>query len=132
MVSSIGIMMQSVTVLQEMLTKATFNQTNFWFIIFSFLWSKILALIFNMFLYTKVDNSKFVEMYRTIQIFIDPHPSPIGILYSSTPNWLKLRSIYRTVYMQTDVNVNTAEIKKYILNYSSFIPLLQSDLMSNK
>ena len=71
-------------------------------------------------------------MYRTIQIFIDPHPSPIGILYSSTPNWLKLRSIYRTVYMQTDVNVNTAEIKKYILNYSSFIPLLQSDLMSNK
>ena len=33
-------------------------------------------------------------------LFTDPHPRPIGILF------LKFRSIYRTVYMQTRVNVN--------------------------
>jgi len=42
----------------------------------------------------------------TLQIFIDLHPSPIGILY------LKLQSIYKIVYMQTRVNVNNSAIKK--------------------
>jgi hypothetical protein len=42
----------------------------------------------------------------TLQIFIDLHPSPIGILY------LKLHSIYKIVYMQTRVNVNNSAIKK--------------------
>ena len=55
-----------------------------------------------MFIYGKVCHSKFVETKctGTLQVFIDLHPSPIGILL------LKLRSIYRTVYMQTRVNVN--------------------------
>ena len=39
--------------LQERLIEATFNQTNFWFIFFSFLWHKILVLIFNMFIYMR-------------------------------------------------------------------------------
>ena len=39
-------------------------------------------------------------MHGDISNFIDPHPSPIGILF------LKLRSISRTVCMQTCVNVN--------------------------
>ena len=72
---------QSGTVLREMLTEATFNQTNFLFI-FSHFCDKILVLIFNMFLYAKVGHSKLVEMHWALQIFIDPHPSPIGILYS--------------------------------------------------
>ena len=56
----------------------------------------------------KVCHSKFVETkcMGTLQISIDPHPSPIGILY------LKLRSIYKIVYMQTCVNVNNSPIKK--------------------
>jgi len=54
-----------------------------------------------MFICAKVCRSKFVETKctGTFQIFIDPHPSLTGILY------LKLRSIYITVYMQTHVNV---------------------------
>ena len=81
---NIGKVMQSGTVQREILTKATFNQTNFWFIYFSFLWHKFLVLIFNMFIYAKVCHSKFVESKCTgsLQIFIDMHPSPIGILYS--------------------------------------------------
>ena len=81
MASSIGKVTQSGTVLQEMLTEATFNQTNFLLIFFHFC-DKILVLIFNMFLYAKVGHSKLVEMHGALQIFIDPHPSPIGILYS--------------------------------------------------
>jgi hypothetical protein len=56
---------------------------------------------------------------ETIQIFINPHPSPIPAA------GLKMRSIYGTVRMQT--GVNTSAIKN-----SSFIPLLQSDLRSEK
>ena len=80
MASSIVKVTQSGTVLRKMLTKATFNQTNFLFI-FSHFCDKILVLIFNMFLYAKDGHSKLVEMHRALQIFIDPHPSPIGILY---------------------------------------------------
>jgi hypothetical protein len=84
---------QSGTVKREMLTEAIFNlQTNFWFIYFSFLWHKILVLIFNMFIYAKVCHSKFVGM---LQIFIDLHPSLIGILF------LKLRSFIYTVELFT-------------------------------
>ena len=77
----IGKVTQSGTVQWEMLTEVTFNQTHFYF---SFLWHKILVLIFNMFIYTKVHHSKFVETKCTerLQIFIDPHPSQIDILYS--------------------------------------------------
>jgi hypothetical protein len=81
MASSIGKVTQSGTVLQEMLTKATFNQTNF-LLIFSHFCDKILVLIFNMFLYAKIGHSKLVEMHGALQICIDLHPSPIGILYS--------------------------------------------------
>ena len=80
MASSIGKVTQSGIVLREMLTEATFNQTNFLFI-FSHVCDKILVLIFNMFLYAKVGHSKLVEMLGVLQIFIDLHPSPIGILY---------------------------------------------------
>jgi hypothetical protein len=70
------------TVQQEMLTEATFNQTNFYF---SFMLYKILALIFNMFIYVTVCHSNFVEIkcMGRLQIFIDPHPSLIIILYST-------------------------------------------------
>jgi hypothetical protein len=63
MASLIGKVMQSGIVLREMLIEATFNQTNFLFIFFSFLWHQILVLIFNMFLYAKVSHSKLVEMH---------------------------------------------------------------------
>jgi hypothetical protein len=33
-------------------------------------------------LFAKVGHSKLVEMHGALQIFINPHPSPIGILYS--------------------------------------------------
>ena len=46
-----------------------------------------------MFIFAKDGHSEFVEM----RFFIDPLPNPIGIFY------LKLRSIYRTVYMLTDL-----------------------------
>ena len=75
-------MTQSGAVLREMLTEATFNQTNF-LLIFSHFCDKILVLIFNtcMFLYAKIGHSKLVEMHGALQICIDLHPSPIGILY---------------------------------------------------
>jgi hypothetical protein len=40
------------------LSEATFSRTNFWFIIFSFLLHKILALVFNMFIYANVGHFK--------------------------------------------------------------------------
>ena len=52
-----------------MLTKATCNQMNFLVIFFSFLWHKILFLIYNMFIYVKVGNSKFVEMRENASDF---------------------------------------------------------------
>ena len=61
---------------------------------------------------------------RTLQSFNGPHPNLIGILYHLSTG-LKLRSIYRTVYVQTDVNIIISEIKKK-LNYSNFITLLYS------
>ena len=57
-------------VLWEMLTKATFNQMNFLFIFFSFLWHKILFLIYNMFIYMwrlAIQNS--LKCMRMLQIF---------------------------------------------------------------
>ena len=62
----------------------------------------------------------------TLQIFIDPHPSLIGILLYILATGLKLRTIdnfnLSAVYMQT----GSLQLKK-TLNYSSFIPLLQFD-----
>ena len=70
MASSIWKVTQSGTVLREMLTVATFNQTNFLLIFFHFC-DKILVLIFNMFLYAKVGRSKLVEMqFRFLSIRI--------------------------------------------------------------
>ena len=54
---------QSDTVLREMLIEATFNQINFWFIFFSFLWHKVWVLIYNMLIFEKVGHSKFVERH---------------------------------------------------------------------
>jgi hypothetical protein len=51
------------------LSEATFNKTKFWFIFFSFVWHKILVLIFNMFIYAKVGHSKFVEMHGNASDF---------------------------------------------------------------
>jgi hypothetical protein len=53
--------------------EATFNQTNYWFILFSFHWHKILVLIFNKFIYAKVVHSEFVQMCEdaSYDIFID-------------------------------------------------------------
>ena len=77
------------------LSEATFSRTNFWFIIFSFLLHKILALVFNMLIYAKVGHSKFVEMhgdasdfYRSALVFYSRHRVNI--------------TIYRTVYLHTD------------------------------
>jgi hypothetical protein len=67
-IGSIGKGGLSCTVQKAMLTKATFNQTNFWFIFFSFLWHRIWVLIFNLFIhvYAKVGHSKIVsDFYRS-------------------------------------------------------------------
>jgi hypothetical protein len=63
---AIGKGMQSYTVLCEMLTEATFNQTNFWFFWFfsPHFCDTILVLKFNMFIYARVDHSKFAIMYE--------------------------------------------------------------------
>ena len=81
-----------------------FNWTNFWLIFSPFLWHKILVLIFDMFIYVKVDHSKSVEMHEDISDFD---------LYMYTR--LKLWSIYQTVYMQTGVNLNTSAIRIIII-----------------
>ena len=39
------------------------NQTNFWFFFLSILWHKVWVLIYNMFIFEKVGQSKFVEMH---------------------------------------------------------------------
>jgi hypothetical protein len=63
----------------------------------------------------------------TLQIFFDPH------WYFILDAGLILRSIKLFIYIQTCVNVNAYAIKKKeTLNYSSFTPLLQSDLRSGK
>jgi hypothetical protein len=74
-----------------------------------------------MLLYVKVGHSKLVEMHGALQIFIDPHPSPIGtFLYFILATGLKLRSIFRTVTFRR------VQLKIYFeLQY--FIPLLKSD-----
>ena len=107
---AIGKGMQPGTVLWEMLIEATFRQTNFWFISFSFLWHKILVLIFNMFIYVKVVHSKFVEMREDAS---DLYRS------ASKSNWYfipttrrKFLPINQTVYMHTGVNINTFAINK--------------------
>ena len=82
---SLTAILLSCMVLREILKEeATFNQPNYWFILFSFHWHKILVLVFNKFIYAKVVHSEFVEMREdaSYDIFIDRHPSPIGILYS--------------------------------------------------
>ena len=83
------------TVQQEMLTEATFNQTNFYF---SFMLYKILALIFNMFIYVKIRcNQMHSDFYRS---------TSNSDWYFILATGLKLQSIYRAVYMQTGVNRN--------------------------
>ena len=62
----------------------------------------------------------------SLQIFIHPH------WYFILDTGLILRSIELFIYIQTCVNINAYPIKKLNLNYSSFPPLLQSDLMSGK
>jgi hypothetical protein len=88
---------QSATVLGEMLIEATFSHTNFWFIFsqscdIKFEFSYIICSYLQRLV---IQNS--LKFMGTLQIFIDPLPNPIGIFY------LKLRSIYRTVYMLTDL-----------------------------
>ena len=63
---------------------------------------------------------------ETLQIFVYPH------WYVILDTRLILPSIKLFIYIQTRVNVNPYPIKKYTLNYSSFPPLLQSDLRSGK
>jgi hypothetical protein len=77
------------------LSEATFSRTNFWLIIFSFLLHKILALVFNMFIYAKVGQSKFVEMHRDASDFYQ------SALIFYTRHWVNI-TIYRTVYLHTD------------------------------
>ena len=62
----------------------------------------------------------------SLQIFIYPH------WYFIPDTGLILRSIELFIYIQTCVNVNAYPIKKQTLNYSSFPPLLQSDLRLGK
>ena len=80
---------------QTFLSEATFSRTNFRFIIFSFLLHKILAIVFNTFIYAKVGHSKFIEMhedasdfYRSALVFYTRHRVNI--------------TIYQTVYLHTD------------------------------
>ena len=72
------------TVQQEILTEATFNQTNFYF---SFMLYKILVLIFNIFIHMwrfaiQISLKSNAWAMGMLQIFIDPHPSLIIIFYS--------------------------------------------------
>ena len=79
-----------------------------------------------MFIYAKIAIQNSLKCTGSFQIFIHPH------WYFILDTGLILRSIELFIYGQTCVNVNTYPIKKYILNYSSFPPLLQSDLRSGK
>ena len=62
----------------------------------------------------------------TLQIFIHPH------WYFILDTRLIFRTIKLFIYIQTCVNINVYAIRKQTLNYSSFIPLLQSNLRSDK
>ena len=66
----------------------------------------------------------------THQIFIDPHCHWYFLLDTGLILW----TIELFIYIQTCVNVNAYgyAIKNETLNYSSFIPLLQYDLRSDK
>ena len=92
---AIGKGMQSYTVLCEMLTEATFNQTNFWFFWFfsPHFCDTILVLKFNMFIYARVDHSKFAIMYEDSSEF-----------YRSTSksDWYFISTLHRvkiTIYL---------------------------------
>ena len=82
MASSNGKLTHSGTVLQEMLTETTFNQTNFLFIFSHFcdIKSKFSYLICSDMRRLAIQN--WLKCTGTLQIFIDLHPSPIGISYS--------------------------------------------------
>jgi hypothetical protein len=93
----VELLIQSGTVLWEMLIEATFNQTNFWFIFsqscdikseFSYIICSYLRRLL-------IQN--LLKCTGTLQIFINPLPNPIGIFY------LKLRSIY---FDQREIEVN--------------------------
>ena len=85
------------TLLREMLIEATFNQTNFWFIFSQScdIQSEFSYIICSYLRRLVIQNS--LKYMGSLQICIDPLPNPIGILF------LILRSIYRTVYMPTDL-----------------------------
>jgi hypothetical protein len=74
--------MESGTVFQEMFTEATFNQNNFLFIFSHFCdtKSKFSYLICSHM--RRLAIQTWLKCTGTLQIVIDPHPSPIGISYS--------------------------------------------------
>ena len=82
--------------------------------------------MFNMFIFAKVVHSKFFEMHGDTSYFYPPH------WYFILDTGFILRPIELFIYIQTCVNDKAYAIKQYTLNYSSFIPLLQSDLRSDK
>jgi hypothetical protein len=84
------------------LSEATFNKTIFWLIIFSFLilLHKIIALIFNMFIYAKVGHSKLIEMHRNASDF---YRSAL-VFHTWVQSWHRVNiTIYWTVYLHTDM-----------------------------
>ena len=98
---------RNLTVLWEMLTElfvqSYFQQSEPLIYIFSFLWHKIMFLIFNIFIYAKVGHSKFGEMhrdalhfYRFALVFYARHRVNI--------------TIYRTVYFQTLMHIQLKNI----------------------
>ena len=113
--------------LTELFVRSYFQQNKLLIYFFSFLWHKIIVLISNMFIYAKICNSKFIEMHGTLP---DIYPSALVFYTRHQVNIM----IYRTVYLQTDMCLQTlTHIQlKNRLNYSSFTPLLQSELRSGK
>ena len=79
-----------------------------------------------MFIDVKVVIQNSLKCTGTLYIFIDPN------WYFILDTGLILRSTKLFIYIQTCANVNAYAIKKLTLNYSSFFPLLQSDLRSDK
>ena len=80
------------------------NQTLIYF--FSFLWHKIIVRLFNMFIYTKVGHSKFIEMHGDASDFYR------STLVIYTWHQVNIR-IYQSVYLHTDMcKLNAYAIKK--------------------
>jgi hypothetical protein len=109
------------TVLQEMLTelfvRSYFQQNKPLIYFFSFLWHKTIVFISNMFIYSKIDNSKFVEMHGTLP---DIYPSALVFYTRDRVNITiytkyKYKKLYLNLVHVKHIQTDNDKNKTYII-----------------